>query len=44
MKNHIIREANVEDITANSQWGNYDRENKPKEDWKPVVILMIELE
>lgn len=29
---------------ANSQWGNYDKENKPKEDWKPVVILMLELE
>lgn len=29
---------------ANSQWGNYDRENKPKNDWKPVVILEIELE
>ncbi|WP_375559425.1 hypothetical protein ACE193_17025 [Bernardetia sp. OM2101] len=29
---------------ANSQWGNYDRENKPKEDWKPVVILEIEIE
>lgn len=29
---------------SNSQWGNYDRENKPKNDWKPVVILEIELE
>ncbi|WP_338811898.1 hypothetical protein V9L05_10785 [Bernardetia sp. Wsw4-3y2] len=29
---------------ANSQWGNYDKENKPKNDWKPVVVLMIEIE
>lgn len=29
---------------ANSQWANYDRQNKPKENWKPVVILMIEIE
>ena len=29
---------------ANSQWGNYDKENKPKEDWKPVVVLEIEIE
>ncbi|WP_291726250.1 YncE family protein [Bernardetia sp.] len=29
---------------ANSQWGNYDRESKPKENWKPVVVLEVEIE
>lgn len=29
---------------ANSQWGNYDRENKPKAEFKPVVVLEIEIE